>query len=226
MNLVEELRMHCEFSDIIEIPEEAKSTFAVSMLKAIEPGIGGLWYEPDHQANKFDGNELAFILASRYSELQQFFNGDVTGSPIERRLLGSLVWIHIPDVGFPSCDFFESPNDNIRHFGAFQSPKLLISPQAIISEYRVDFLIWIGFGEKICGVVVECDGHAFHEKTKEQAARDKRRDREILAAGFAVMRFTGSEIFADSHDCAKQVNGVLSDMWIKMAGADGAKVES
>ena len=57
-----------------------------------------------------------------------------------------------------------------------------------------------GFG----GVVVECDGHNFHERTKEQAARDRRRDREIQERGFKVARFTGAEIWADPFGCAAQ----------------------
>jgi hypothetical protein len=86
-----------------------------------------------------------------------------------------------------------------------------ITPQVWIGDYRVDFLI--GHLEcepnKFTGdtfldnwVVVECDGHDFHEKTKEQAQRDKARDRYLVSAGFKVMRFTGSEIWRDPTACA------------------------
>jgi hypothetical protein len=51
-------------------------------------------------------------------------------------------------------------------------------------------------------VVVECDGHDFHERTKEQAQRDKARDRAFHAAGYTVLRFTGSEIWKDPDKCA------------------------
>lgn len=54
-------------------------------------------------------------------------------------------------------------------------------------------------------LVVECDGHAFHEKTPLQAKRDKSRDRYLLADGRPVMRFTGSEIFQTPLQCATQV---------------------
>ena len=33
---------------------------------------------------------------------------------------------------------------------------------------------------------MECDGHDFHERTKEQASSDKKRDRSLQAAGFLV----------------------------------------
>lgn len=60
-------------------------------------------------------------------------------------------------------------------------------------------------------ILVECDGHEFHEKTKEQAARDKSRDRDLQAAGFPVYRFTGSEIWRDPVACATQLVVVLQD---------------
>lgn len=88
---------------------------------------------------------------------------------------------------------------------------IAIVPQHTIGRYRVDFAVvisnhWIGGRHQ---VVVECDGHDFHEKTKEQAARDKLRDRELLCLGWPVMRFTGSEIHRDAAKCAEQVVDAL-----------------
>ena len=51
-------------------------------------------------------------------------------------------------------------------------------------------------------LAVECDGHDFHERTKEQAARDRSRDRELQDAGVTIYRFTGSEIHNDPIGCA------------------------
>ena len=73
-----------------------------------------------------------------------------------------------------------------------------IFPQYRIGRYRVDFLVKIGDLSKI---IIECDGHNFHEKTKEQAQNDKRRDRELQSLGFKVFRFTGSEIWNSIGDC-------------------------
>jgi hypothetical protein len=53
-------------------------------------------------------------------------------------------------------------------------------------------------------VAVELDGHDFHERTKEQARRDKQRDRVLQTAGWIVLRFAGSEVFADPHSCEVQ----------------------
>lgn len=83
------------------------------------------------------------------------------------------------------------------------------SPIAIDGKtYRADFLI--ESSDSDLRVVVEADGHDFHERTKEQASRDKSRDRAMLAAGYQVMRFTGSEIWKDPSRCADEVRSVFS----------------
>lgn len=73
------------------------------------------------------------------------------------------------------------------------------------ATYRVDFLVVTSVDGRSVAVAVECDGHDFHEKTKEQAARDKARDRAIQSKGIAVLRFTGSEIYKDPFACAGEV---------------------
>jgi hypothetical protein len=52
---------------------------------------------------------------------------------------------------------------------------------------------------------VEVDGHEFHERTKEQAERDRSRDRLLTAVGFKVFRFTGSELFKSSETKAEEI---------------------
>ena len=44
---------------------------------------------------------------------------------------------------------------------------------------------------------IETDGHEFHEKTKEQAAKDKKRDRFLITKCDRLLHFTGSEIWND-----------------------------
>lgn len=86
----------------------------------------------------------------------------------------------------------------------------LVSPQATCGKYRVDFLFGAvaltgGKPHPIKLLAVECDGHEFHERTKEQAERDKSRDRELQASGIAVFRFTGSKIYQDPGACVDEV---------------------
>lgn len=53
-------------------------------------------------------------------------------------------------------------------------------------------------------LIVELDGHEFHEKTREQAEHDKRRDRWFAAQGHRVIRFTGREVWRDVHACVTE----------------------
>ena len=102
------------------------------------------------------------------------------------------------------------------------SEATMIQPQVGLAvgkkEYRMDFLIdrIDCFDERHfpieTSIAVECDGHAFHEKTKEQAARDKSRDRAIQSKGIYVMRFTGSEINKDPMKCALEVRAAMDNM--------------
>jgi very-short-patch-repair endonuclease len=83
-----------------------------------------------------------------------------------------------------------------------------IYPQCWVGEYRVDFY-FEAFDKAThktwFSAVIECDGHDFHEKTKEQARRDKRRDRWFQTRGIAVYRFAGSEIWSAPKACADQL---------------------
>ena|SRR3990167_5083914 len=80
-----------------------------------------------------------------------------------------------------------------------------IEPQVDITpKIRVDFLILIKEYPHL-KIVVECDGHDFHEKTKEQARRDKSRDRELVKLGFTILHYTGSEIYNNPEKCYQDI---------------------
>ncbi|ALN73550.1 endonuclease domain-containing protein [Aureimonas sp. AU20] len=80
-----------------------------------------------------------------------------------------------------------------------------ITPQVDLLGYRADFVAGLYIANDKKMVVVECDGHAFHNITKETVSRDRRRDREMQAAGWRVLRFTGSDIHRSAFDCADEV---------------------
>jgi len=69
---------------------------------------------------------------------------------------------------------------------------------------RIDFVLrgagcWFS-------LAIEIDGHEFHEKTKEQAQRDKARDRRLVrCGGHRVLRFTGAEVYANAEACWDEV---------------------
>lgn len=74
---------------------------------------------------------------------------------------------------------------------------LYVWNQVKVGKYTADFLIAYRPGRyrEIRYLVIECDGHDFHERTKQQAEHDRRRDREMLPAGIPVLRVTGSEVW-------------------------------
>ena len=88
---------------------------------------------------------------------------------------------------------------------------ILVLPQPNIAGHYVDF--YIGYFAKdskdSATVIVECDGHDFHEKDKKQAAADKRRDREIQDAGYVVRRYAGSEVFSDPLKVACEIVNIV-----------------
>lgn len=92
---------------------------------------------------------------------------------------------------------------------------LHITPQKKIGKYRVDFEIIhrpFYFTEDqpdLQRIVVECDGHDFHEKTKEQAQRDKERDRFLSKEGYTVLRFTGREIMRQAMEITSDIDALL-----------------
>lgn len=77
--------------------------------------------------------------------------------------------------------------------------------------YRVDYLLEIAFlfnGEykELIKLVVECDGHDFHEKTKEQVMSDNQRNRDIENQGYYILHFSGSELYHNSAKCRREIN--------------------
>lgn len=88
---------------------------------------------------------------------------------------------------------------------------IAVRPQRHVGRYRVDFVVSFRFFGGEVNIVVECDGHAFHERTQFQAARDKRRDRSLTSLGYRIMRFTGSELNRDARGCAGEVMDMIMD---------------
>jgi very-short-patch-repair endonuclease len=86
-----------------------------------------------------------------------------------------------------------------------------IEVQKPLGRYFADFLIAGTDGGRRRTLVVECDGHEFHEKTREQVSHDKRRDREIQKLGHAVFRFSGADIWKDPFGCAREAVDYVSE---------------
>jgi hypothetical protein len=102
-------------------------------------------------------------------------------------------------------------------FGDIESDTTVrIRPQVLFGEYRIDLLVSMQLIEgpeneiRVINklVVVECDGFDFH-RSKEQACRDRQRDRYLQSLGLPVLRFAGSEIWGDVFRCAGSVLSFL-----------------
>jgi len=115
-------------------------------------------------------------------------------SPIERMLLEALIMAHIyAGRGIPPIDEMD---------GSGFDPLFGIATQYRVTNYRADLLL-VNWEGRVA--IIECDGHDFHERTKEQAARDRKKDRDIQSSGYVILRYTGSEIFADPFFCAADI---------------------
>lgn len=99
--------------------------------------------------------------------------------------------------------------------------RLLIEPQAKVGKYACDFLLtleWLAPTPPLrVSVGVEMDGHDFHEKTKAQAAHDKKRDRFFASEGLTVLRFTGSEVTRNAVSCVDEAFKILCDKMRSLA---------
>ncbi|MBW4362445.1 endonuclease domain-containing protein [Flavobacterium taihuense] len=60
---------------------------------------------------------------------------------------------------------------------------------------------------KLC---IYTDGHTYHERTEEQAQRDRNIDRKLQELGFQVLRYTGKEV---KENCEKIITDI--NKWIK-----------
>lgn len=120
-------------------------------------------------------------------------------SPIEAKFVSAL---------FEHCEFDQivvRTGSSAVHFGCLKD-RLEFCPQFVIGPYRCDFAFKMTHPNgTLTRIIVECDGHDFHERTKEQAQRDKSRDRYLQASGWKVLRFTGSELHQDAEKCVDEV---------------------
>jgi very-short-patch-repair endonuclease len=137
----------------------------------------------------------------------------VCESPIERSLLRSLIEAANERELCCACGDEASWTCTVGS-GVASNIELEITPQARFGPYRVDFYLWLRSDGETLGapsLIVECDGHDFHDRTKRQASRDRARDRALLARCATVFRFTGADIYHDALGCAHECLDFLTD---------------
>lgn len=139
-------------------------------------------------------------------------------SPVEARLGYALLSLLLDPAEFgpPFINLF-LPVDPLR--GLREMPPIaLVEPGVInvapgcwVDAYQSDFLIDAKApGSKfIARGTLECDGHAYHDRTPEQASHDRKRDRDFQDMGITVLRFPAFEIHDNPHHCAREAIKVL-----------------
>lgn len=157
-------------------------------------------------------DDMSWALGFAMEERIKKYAPDIT-SPIEFIMMQGLIAVSI-------STHEEWPSINGKGRSANTSQKWKIETQKKIGRYRADFVLTDSLAK--CSVVIECDGHDYHERTKEQAAHDRARDRELQAQGYLVLRYTGSEIHADPFGCALDVQTKIYE-WRNMIPAAAQK---
>lgn len=92
------------------------------------------------------------------------------------------------------------------------SPWVCMFSDIKVLTYRADLVFSIQATSSTEWLIVECDGHDWHDRTKQQAAYDRSRDREMMLMGASVARFTGSEIHNYPEKCAQDVWGLIKSI--------------
>lgn len=143
-------------------------------------------------------------------------------------VLGDLAHAH---WSRPAGQDYESPIEELFGVALFAvlreeifSTDITVSVNQKLGYYRPDVRLDWSDSHGKASVVVELDGHDYHEKTKQQATRDKKRDRYFQSKGFHVLHFTGSEIWRDPFSCAEEAIMCVFGLAYKDVSAD--KVEA
>jgi hypothetical protein len=170
----------------------------------------------------------------KYRRLRNFF--ELSESPLEQRFLFYILdynphrFSHCSTGYDPElkCPAVKCTHWDIEEFPDF-SVKIIAQHPVDGGQYRTDFLfelsrdtyvtaddedspLCLSRSEVFARLVVELDGHDFHERTKEQARRDKSRDRYMTARGFTVFRFTGSELHRNPYRVADEIESYLASV--------------
>jgi very-short-patch-repair endonuclease len=141
-------------------------------------------------------------------------DANLVASPIEAVMLSHLRYLRTGySGGFqPHSVVKNTPWEQALQDARYMADlQVAIYPQCSIEPYRVDFLIVVAIGNSRKWIVVECDGHDFHEKTKAQAAHDKKRDRFLQSKGLSVFRFTGAEIWKRNPELLADITASIFD---------------
>lgn len=158
--------------------------------------------------------------------MKRYTTTQIITSPIENTLRLAFIG-HATAAGYEVADYSEFAADGVfdprhgsllirtieddpdvdiyGHEGADHIDWLDVYANVKVESYRIDIIVKSTYGL----VAIECDGHDWHDRTKQQAAYDRARDRWMLQNGIATIRFTGSEIHHSADKCASEAMDIL-----------------
>jgi very-short-patch-repair endonuclease len=178
-----------EVADMGKKTEDKYYSYEGAQFRNLPERAQDLWFEWLLSQDSTDANNDALMFAGIYG-----FGVEGCESPIEK-LFYFAFNIYSFSVGF-NTDFERYLSLEPQHEIVRKSGK----------KYRADFYLCHEFQiPEQLGIVIECDGHEFHEKTKEQVAYNNERDMELKKMGYDVLHFSGRQIYLDPLKCAKEV---------------------
>jgi very-short-patch-repair endonuclease len=150
---------------------------------------------------------------------------DACQSPIEQLFLAALIGLceaYGVDFHLEAGDLSSSPAGR-----GDESFVLLIASQRPIESYRVDFelrykMVAPDFrtepvGSKVIerNLIIECDGHEFHENPIA-AGTDRERVNRLQELGYRVLRFTGTQLNRNPGKCAADaLRNMVNVPWVE-----------
>lgn len=97
---------------------------------------------------------------------------------------------------------------------------IIPEPQYVIDHYRLDFAI----SPDHLKINIECDGKDYHDFSP-QIEQDRRRNTYLASKGWAVLRFSGSQINRDVHHCGNIVNQTIRTRERQLNKVKGKRVD-
>jgi hypothetical protein len=203
--------------------ERGQHTFRLSLQDRAKLVIGNLQLDdvpvPELFVERMANAPLRVVLAVLMingTEIPDFvYRGQTlltgTRSPIERALALCLLNFS------PSMEFSDAEDETtlVEYTPKEETWRFVVKTQPRVhtdsGPLKPDFAFWLPENSSKV-LYVECDGHEFHAATKQQVSRDRKRDRQIVAQGHVVVRFTGSEIWKDANGCVAEIIELLELM--------------
>lgn len=146
---------------------------------------------------------ISRIEADRFSQL---LHAEILERPIESPI--EQLFLVAMHVTCRSLDLAVDPNPDLGPDGdgVVRIPGVYLYPQAPVGRYKIDFgvVLELGLGDPQT-VLVELDGHEFHDRDQRQRSYEKARDRELQRLGHRVLHFTGSDVVRDPCKVAHEV---------------------